>query len=125
MKFGNNLKNKNMLLGKLATPAVKVFQDGPFKTTNATAEYLVVSTRNYVIGGSDVAFEIRFGNIITEKQGDVDIERFDSIIRDEVKLTTEELASWGSDDSVVLDLIAAKLGTSIVEKTTKDLHYTY
>lgn len=114
-----------MLLGKLATPAVKVFQDGPFKTTNATAEYLVVSTRNYVIGGSDVAFEIRFGNIITEKQGDVDIERFDSIIRDEVKLTTEELASWGSDDSVVLDLIAAKLGTSIVEKTTKDLHYTY
>lgn len=114
-----------MLLGKLATPAVKVFQDGPFNSTTATAEYIVVATHKYVIGGEGVTFGVRFGNILTEKQNDAEVERFDSVIREEVKLTSEELSSWGSDDSVVLDLIAAKLGTSITEKVTKDLHHTY
>ena len=39
-----------MLLGKLATPATKVYQSGAFNTTTATAEYMVVSTQRFVIG---------------------------------------------------------------------------
>jgi hypothetical protein len=40
-------------------------------------------------------------------------------------MTSSELATWGTDDSVLLDLIAAKLGTSVTEKITKDFHHTY
>ena len=40
-------------------------------------------------------------------------------------MTSEELATWGTDDSVLLDIVAAKLGTSITEKKVQDLHHTY
>lgn len=110
-----------MLLGKLETPATKVYQSGPFSTTAASAEYIVVSTQKYVIGSSDVNFELRFGNIITENNE----ERFDILLRENVKMTSDELSTWGTDDSVLLDLIATKLGTSITEKITKDFLHTY
>lgn len=110
-----------MLLGKLETPAIKVYQEGAFNTTAASAEYMVVSTERYVIGNPDVFFELRFGNIIIEN----DKERFDILLRENVKMTSDELSEWGTDDSVLLDIIAAKLGTSITEKITKDIQHTY
>lgn len=110
-----------MLLGKLETPAVKVYQTSAFNTTAASAEYMVVSTQKYVIGSSDVIFELRFGNIVTENNE----ERFDIVLRENIKMTSDELSTWGTDDSVVLDIIATKLGTSITEKVTKDFTHTY
>lgn len=110
-----------MLLGKLATPALKVVQNGAFDTTSISADYIVVSTQNFVIGGKDATFEVRFGNTLVENEK----ERFDIILRENVKMTSSELATWGTDDSVLLDLIAAKLGTTIIEKEVKDLHHTY
>ena len=110
-----------MLLGKLASPAVKVYQNGAFSTTAANADYMVVSTRRFVIGEDEVSFDLRFGNIITENGK----ERFDVLIREDVQMTSSELATWGTDDSVLLDLIATKLGATLTEKVTKDLHHTY
>lgn len=110
-----------MLLGKLATPATKVYQSGAFKTTVSTAEYMVVSTQQFVIGENIVEFELRFGNVIVEN-GE---ERFDIVLRENLKMTSEELSTWGTDDSILLDIIASKLGTSITEKVLKDLHQTY
>jgi len=110
-----------MLLGKLETPATKVYQSGPFSTTTATAEYMVVATQKYVIGGEDVVFEVRFGNIVTEHNK----ERFDILMRQDFKMTSDDLSTWGTDDSVLLDLIAAKLGTTVIEKINKDFTHTY
>lgn len=110
-----------MILGKLNSPAIKVYQSGPFNTTTANAEYMVVSTQKYVIGSSGATFEVRFGNVITENE----VERFDIVMREVVRMTSEELSTWGTDDSVLLDLIATKIGTTITEKITKDLHHTY
>jgi len=109
-----------MILGKLNSPAIKVYQSGPFNTTTANAEYMVVSTQKYVIGSSGATFEVRFGNIIIENEE----ERFDIVMREVVKMTSDELSTWGTDDSVLLDLIADKLGSSIIEKITKDFHHT-
>jgi hypothetical protein len=109
-----------MLLGKLAKPAVKVFQNGAFATTNATADYMSVSTQRFVIGEEQVSFELRFGNVITENEK----ERFDIVIRENIKMTSEELSTWGTDDGVLLDLVAAKLGTTLTDKVQKDLHHT-
>ena len=110
-----------MLLGKLATPATKVYQVDALNTATATAEYLVVAANRYVIGKPNVFFEVRFGNIITENNK----ERFDIVLRHELKMTQEELASWGTDDSIVLDLVAEKLNNSIVEKVQKKFTQTY
>lgn len=110
-----------MLLGKLTTPATKIYQSGAFNTTTATAEYMIVSTQRFVIGEDKVDFEIRFGNIIVENG----TERFDNLLREFITMTSSELATWGTDDSVLLDLIATKLGTSLTDKVTKDFHHTY
>ena len=110
-----------MLIGKLAVPAIKVYQIDAFNSTTATAEYLSVSTHKFVIGEDETSFDLRFGNIIIENGK----ERFDILLREVIKLTSKELAAWGTDDSVLLDIIAAKLGTSITEKIIKDLHHTY
>jgi hypothetical protein len=110
-----------MLLGKLATPASKVIQNGAFGNTIATADYMVVSTQRFVIGEGKISFELRFGNIITENEK----ERFDIVLRQIIEMTSEELATWGTDDSVLLDIVALKLGTTLTEKIVKDLHHTY
>lgn len=110
-----------MLLGKLETPAIKVYQNGAFSTNAVSAEYMVVSTEKFVIGEDKTSFELRFGNVITENEK----ERFDILLRESLQMTSEELATWGTDDSVLLDIIAAKLGTTIIEKINKDLHHTY
>jgi hypothetical protein len=110
-----------MLLGKLATPATKVYQVDALKTETASADYLVVGTNKYVIGEHDVQFEVRFGNIVVEN----DKERFDIVLRHPLTMSQEELATWGIDDSIVLDLVAQKINNSIVEKVQKDFSHTY
>jgi hypothetical protein len=110
-----------LLLGKLAKPATKVYQDGAFNSTIATAEYLNITSVRYVIGEDRSLFELRFGNLVIENE----TERFDILLRQDIIMTTNELSNWGADDSVVLDLIAEKIGTTIVEKVIKDVHYTY
>jgi hypothetical protein len=110
-----------MLLGKLLKKAYKVYQEGPFETTTAYADYIVVSTQKYVIGSDKVSFELRFGNIVIENEK----ERFDKLMEINLLMTSEELSTWGTDDSVLLDLIAEKINNTITEKVNKDLHHTY
>lgn len=110
-----------MLLGKLKTPATKVYQSGAFSSTTATADYMSVATQRFVIGEDKTSFELRFGNLTIENEK----ERFDVLLRENIELTSDEISNWGTDDSVLLDLIAVKLGTSITEKIVKDLHHTY
>lgn len=112
-----------MLLGKLDPVATKTYHVTAFQTETVTGEYMSAKADRFVIGGGDVEFEVRFGNIINNEDGTPD--RFDIIMRDNVKLTSEELATWGTDDSVVLDLIAAKLGTTVTEKVPVDFHHHY
>lgn len=112
-----------MLLGKLDPVATKTYHVTAFQTETVTGEYMSAKAERFIIGGGDVEFEVRFGNIVYREDGTP--EHFDIIMRDYVKLTSEELATWGTDDSVALDLIAAKLGTTVTEKITVDLHHHY
>jgi len=110
-----------MLVGKLTTPALKSYEVSPFETTVVEAHYLAVKADGYVIGNPEVRFELRFGNI----KGDVPNQELDVILRSNLIMTVEELSTWGFDDSVVLDLIAAKLGNTITEKVSINSHFTY
>ncbi len=110
-----------MLLGKLNTPVIRVYQKNLLESINESGEYMIVAANNFLIGGESVTFDVRFGNIVVEN-GE---ERFDPLIREAVVLPTLELSNWGTDDSVLLDIISAKFGKSISEKLQKDIHYTY
>ncbi len=112
-----------MLLAKINPTVTKTYQINAFSSETVTAEYMAVKAENYVIGNPDVKFNLRFGNLlndnITGKQS------YDVILNDKLTLTTEELSTWGVDDSVLLDIIASKIGTIITEKVNIDSHYTY
>lgn len=111
-----------MLLGKIIPSVTKTYQISAFSSQTVTAEYMAVKTENYVIGEPEVDFTLRFGNLLLNALGK---QEFDVILNDRITLTTQELSSWGVDDSVLLDIIASKIGTTITEKITVDSHFTY
>lgn len=103
-----------MLLAKISPAATFTSQDGPFaQPTIVTAEYLTALARPYAAGASKTNFEVRFGTYKSATESAP--STFISISSSQLTLSAEELASWGTDDSVLLDAIATKLGTSVVE----------
>jgi hypothetical protein len=112
-----------MLLAKINPSVTKTYQINAFSSETVTAEYMSVKAESYIIGNPDVKFNLRFGNLlndsITGKQS------YDVILNDKLTLTTEELSTWGVDDSILLEIIATKLGTTITKQVNVDLHYTY
>jgi hypothetical protein len=112
-----------MLLAKINPAASFTSQDGPFaQPTVITAEYLSAAARPYVAGASQTNFEVVFGTYTPSVEALEGVQaqsaKFNRVQSSQVVLSAEELASWGTDDSVLLDAIAAKLGTSVTETVT-------
>lgn len=106
-----------MLLAKINPAATFTSQDGPFaQPTIITAEYLTALARPYVAGASNTNFEIQFGNYIPAVDGEqAQPAKFNHVQSSQLVLSAQELASWGLDDSALLEAIALKLGTAVVE----------
>ena len=105
-----------MLLAKISPAAKQIVQTTPFETSEISAEYMAALARPYALGSAKVNFEVVFGNLVeSPKPGTEEVsQNFVRVTSSQVTLEGEELASWGTDDSVVLDVIAGKLGTSVV-----------
>jgi hypothetical protein len=106
-----------MLLAKINPAATFVSQDNPFaQPTTTTADYLTALARPYVAGASQTNFEIQFGTYTPAVEGEQpQPAKFNRVQSSQLVLTADELASWGTDDSVLLEAVASKLGTSVVE----------
>ena len=103
-----------MLLAKINPAATFTSQSGPFaQPTVVTADYLTAIARPYLAGASQTNFQIEFGTYTppTEEQ----LAKFNGIQSSQLVLTSQQLASWGEDDSVLLEIVASNLGTSVVE----------
>jgi hypothetical protein len=120
-----------MLIAKINPAATFTSQSGPFaQTQTTTADYLTALARPYVAGASQTNFEVLFGTYtaavaaVEASEGVEAVQaqpaKFNHIQSSQVTLTSEELASWGTDDSVLLTAVASKLGTSVVSTTAID-----
>jgi hypothetical protein len=120
-----------MLIAKINPAATFTSQSGPFvQTQTTTADYLTALARPYLVGAAKTNFEVLFGTYtaavagVEASEGVEAVEaqpaKFNHVQSSQVTLTSEELASWGTDDSVLLTAIASKLGTSILSTTTID-----
>jgi hypothetical protein len=117
-----------MLLAKISPNAVFTQQESPFQSTSVEAHHVTALARPYQLGGAQTHFEVVFGNLIPEvaaveaSEGVEAVQgqpaTFVQVSTSRVELTSEELASWGTDDKVVLEALATKLGTSCTEFTT-------
>ena len=122
-----------MLLAKISPLAKRIVQTSPFETKEFSAEYMVAKCSKLVIGAipnsfnDQTEFNIKFGNIKYEKKPDGTNGKpmLDVVLTTKVMFTQSELSTWGTDDTIVYDLIAQKLGFTIVETTTMDILKNY
>lgn len=101
-----------MLYAKISPAAQVVKQDGPFNTTLQTADHMIVSA-GYIMGASSTEFNIGYGNPVNDADGKIVSWNF--LISEQLTLTKEELADWGTDDSYIINLIAQKKGLQVIE----------
>ena len=116
-----------MLVAKINPPAKRVMQVGPFSTQEFTGDCMIARCDRLAIGTSDkIEFTIRFGNITYQKNIDGSDGRamFDKVYQTRVEFTAAELATWGTDDSVVYDIIAQKMGFTVLSKFEVELTFT-
>ena len=121
-----------MIVAKISPAATKIIQTSPFEQTTLSGEYMIVSVAKYVIGSLEGThndaniFEVKFGNIKYEQNPDGTQSRpmLDTIITHRLKMTTPEVEGWGHDDSALIDIIAAKLNLSVLEKNFMDMSFT-
>lgn len=114
-----------MLLAKINPSATFTSQDGPFaQPTIATAEYLTALARPYIAGAFITHFEVQFGNYIPETTGEQSQPAsFSRVQSSQLVLSAEELSQWGLDDTALLEAVALKLGTSVVETIEVEGNY--
>jgi hypothetical protein len=105
-----------MLLGKLKEPVEKIYQGPGLTTVTVTGEYLAASANDYVMGTTKQEFYYKIGKVKFDEEGTA--IAFDAVIRGYVILTEEDFADWGTDDFVVLQAIAIKLGIEVTERLT-------
>jgi hypothetical protein len=104
-----------MIYAKINPVLSMANQSGHFNPdiTYVTASIMIAAATPYPLGADKVQFRVSFGEITPAQFGDN--QRFNTIHSENLELTAEELADWGVDDSVVLEIIADKKGTSVVE----------
>jgi len=99
-----------MLLAKINPAAEKVMEVSPFSSTTISLDYMTAIARPYVAGATQTNFALEFGTI-TEVDGIA--TSFQSRTQSNLTLTAEELSTWGTNDEVLLSIIAGKLKVSV------------
>jgi hypothetical protein len=99
-----------MLLAKINPAASKITEVSPFSSTTITLDYMTAIARPYVAGASQTNFVIEFG-IIVEEEGVV--TSFQPKSQTNISLTSDDLSSWGTNDEVLLSIVATNLGVAI------------
>lgn len=102
-----------MLIAKINPPALKVVESTPFTSSTINLEFMTAIARPYVPGASVTNFQLQFGIVNLDDNGQV--INFNDQTSSQLSMTSEELVTWGTNDDVLLNLIAAKLGVSVLE----------
>jgi hypothetical protein len=99
-----------MLLAKINPAAEKVTEVTPFSSTTISLGYMTAIARPYVAGATQTNFVLEFGTI-TEVEGVV--KSFNPRTQSNLTLTSDELSTWGTNDEVLLSILAGKLNVSV------------
>jgi hypothetical protein len=103
-----------MLVAKISPSATfSQADENPFSSpTVVSYDHLGVISLNYMPGAAQFEFVVLYGDVVTVNEKDY-LKRAPQ--RTQLKLTPEEVANWGTNDEELFAIIAAKLGTSVLE----------
>jgi hypothetical protein len=127
-----------MLVSQITPAATKIIQVNPYLSSTITGDRMIVACNKYVIGAlpssfnDEVVFNVRFGNIKYElnPDGSQGNPMLDIVIATRVTFNQSELSTWGTDDTVVHQLVLNKLNQlsntniTIVSSQVMDMQHT-
>lgn len=102
-----------MLIAKINPPALQIVESTPFSSSTINLDYYTAIARPYIPGSSSTNFQLQFGTVNLDDEGL--IISFNNETNSQLTMTSEELVTWGTNDSTLLYLIAEKLGVSVLE----------
>lgn len=105
--------SNTMIFGQI-DPVIALAQQTDLfdQTTNyITGSYVTAVANQYALGTNEVNFRVMYGNC-TYTSGS--ITGFETVYATNVVLSGDDIATWGEDDSVILDAITAEQGTEVI-----------
>ena len=106
-----------MLYAKI-NPVAKAYKRiNPFSETTIDCDYMTALARPYEAGSSKTKFEIVFGTVTFDNNTPIEFNR---LIDYNITLSSSEISTWGMDDTVLLTIIASKLGITAIDFITID-----
>jgi hypothetical protein len=102
-----------MIFGQINPVLSLATQDTLFNPSPefVTGSYMTAVANQYPLGANQVNFRVSYGNCTFESGS---LVKFDVVHSDNVILSGSTIATWGEDDSVILEAIAAEQGTTVV-----------
>jgi hypothetical protein len=102
-----------MIFGQINPVLSMATQDTLFNPSPEfiTGSYMTAVANNYPLGAHEVNFRVSYGNCEFESGS---VVKFKVIHQDNVVLSGSTITTWGEDDSVILEAIAAEQGTSVI-----------
>lgn len=112
-----------MLFGKIDPVAQIVKQVTPFEQQTITANWMTAIARPYVLGATEVNFQVNYGNFIKDQTDK--ITGFNNLFNDNVVLSGQIITNWGNNDAIILDAISEQQGTEITETIDVDINLNF
>lgn len=102
-----------MIFGQISPVLSLATQDTLFNPAPEfiTGSYMTAVANNYPLGTNIVNFRVSYGNCVFESGS---VVGFNVVHADNVVLSGSTITTWGEDDTVILDAIAAAQGTTVV-----------
>ena len=111
-----------MLYAKINPVAKFYVQVNPFTGTTVDCDYMTVQARPYSAGSSQTNFDVSYGTITLENGVPT---KFNRLTSSNITMTSAELSTWGTDDTVLLTLIGTKLGLTTSDFITINDNHTF
>jgi hypothetical protein len=105
-----------MIFAKITPEAIKPIHQNPFTINQVTGSYMMATATPYNLGASLVNFSISYGNIEFNEFGSP--TKFTSVLESSIDLSGSDLNGWGTDDTVILSILATREGTTATEFLT-------
>jgi len=104
-----------MIIAKI-NPAITIATQQNFFSSTVeyiTGSYMAATANQYALGADRVNFRVAYGNCKFDENGNA--VAFNAIHSEGIQLEQSDIQNWGTDDSVIYEVIAAKKGITVVE----------
>lgn len=110
-----------MIIAKINPVLTIATQQNLFNSTVGyiTGSYMAATANQYALGIDKVNFRIAYGNCEFDENGKA--VSFTPIHSEGIQLEQADIQNWGTDDSVIYEVIAAKKGIAVVETVSANI----